>query len=89
MSGYIGVAGAAAIKTVEDAGYAVGPEWLLGMMAVRRRHQPEPRVWLDVGDTVRLAGHDSDIGYALFLEIVNVLDGPEAVRSVRAAWNMP
>lgn len=42
MSGYIGDAGAAAIKTVEDAGYVVGQEWSTGMLAVRRRDESEP-----------------------------------------------
>jgi hypothetical protein len=89
MGGYISDAGAAAIKNVEDAGYVAGPEWLMGMIALRRRNQSEPRIWLDVGDTVRLSGHDSDIGYTLFFEIVNLLDGPEAVKRARTAWNMP
>ncbi len=73
---------------LESAGYLIGPQKIedTDFLAVRRAARPEAaRVWIDSGKEVRVLGDHSDPNFYLYLDVIEVLDGPaERIRAAAA-----
>jgi hypothetical protein len=78
-------AGMAAIERAEAAGMVLGPEVFFGTISVRRHPGDIRRVWLDVGDIVSVLGVSSDEDDSLFIALVELLAGREAVERFQQA----
>jgi hypothetical protein len=72
---------AAAVAKLRASGFSVDVDrdgFPIIMRRVGRFDGPQGHVWLDVSDTVRVVGDASDTNDALYLDVIEVLDGPQA-----------
>ncbi len=72
---------------LEAAGFIVGSQQRGLLVSIERKSDPNVRVWLDTGNTVRVVGDKSDPHNELLLDILGAIDGPESRERARIAWS--